>query len=55
MSLSMISPEEALCGLLFADAEYFSVGRIDTKQLLDYAKRRKMEVDTIKKLIPNNI
>ena len=51
----MISPEEALCGLLFADAEYFSVGRIDTKQLLDYAKRRKMEVDTIKKLIPNNI
>lgn len=33
----MIDPGEALCGLMFADAEYFSVGKIDTKQLLDYA------------------
>lgn len=51
----MITPEEALCGLFFADADYFSVGRIDTKQLLDYAARRGMEVETVKKLIPNNI
>ncbi|WP_295939280.1 methionine synthase [uncultured Alistipes sp.] len=51
----MIDPGEALCGLLFADADYFSVGTIDTKQLLDYARRRGMEVEEIKKLIPNNI
>ena len=51
----MIDPGEALCGLIFADAEYFSVGAIDTKQLLDYARRRGMEVEQVKKLIPNNI
>ena len=51
----MIDPGEALCGLLFADAEYFSVGKIDTKQLLDYARRRSMEVEQIKKIIPNNL
>ena len=51
----MIDPGEALCGLLFADGEYFSVGTIDTKQLLDYARRRGMEVEQIRKLIPNNL
>lgn len=50
----MIDPGEALCGLFFADAEYFSVGTIDTKQLLDYARRRGMEVEQVKKIIPNN-
>ena len=50
----MIDPGEALCGLLFADARYFSVGAIDTKQLLDYAKRRDMTPDEIRKLIPKN-
>lgn len=51
----MIAPGEALCGLIFSEAEYFSVGTIDTKQLLDYAKRRNMPVETVKKLIPNNL
>ena len=51
----MIPPEEALCGLFFADAEYFSVGRIDREQLADYAARRNMDIETIEKLIPNNI
>ena len=50
-----ITPEEALCGLFFADAEYFSVGRIDREQLADYAARRNMDIETIEKLIPNNI
>ena len=50
----MIDPGESLCGLLFADAEYFSVGRIDTKQLLDYARRRGMEPDEVRRIIPNN-
>jgi len=51
----MIDPGETLCGLLFADAKYFSVGRIDTQQLLDYARRRHRDAEEIKKLIPNNI
>ena len=51
----MITPEEALCGLFFADAEYFSVGRIDREQLADYSARRDMDTETIEKLIPNNI
>ena len=51
----MIDPGEALCGLFFADADYFSVGTIDTKQLLDYARRRRMDVGQVKKLIPHNI
>lgn len=51
----MIDPGEALCGLLFADADYFSVGRIDADQLQDYARRRAMDADRIKTIIPNNI
>ena len=51
----MIDPGEALCGLLFADADYFCVGAIDTEQLLDYARRRGMDAGQIRKLIPHNI
>ncbi len=51
----MIAPEEALCGLIFADAEYFSVGRIDTKQMLDYARRRGITVEQLRKLLPKNV
>lgn len=51
----MIDPGESLCGLLIPDGEYFSVGRIDEDQLTDYARRRCMDVETVKKLIPNNL
>ena len=51
----MIDPGEALCGLFLADARYFSVGTIDTEQMLDYAARRGMEPETLKRLIPNNL
>ena len=51
----MIDPGESLCGLLIPDGEYFSVGRIDEDQLADYARRRGMDVETVKKLIPNNL
>ena len=51
----LIDPEEALCGLIFADAEYISVGRIDTKQMLDYARRRNMTVEQIERLLPKNV
>ena len=50
----MIDPGEALCGLMLHDACYFSVGAIDTKQLLDYARRRGMTPEEVRKLIPNN-
>lgn len=51
----MIDPGEALCGLLFADADYFTVGTIDHEQLADYAQRRNMELEEIRKIIPNNL
>lgn len=51
----MVDPGEALCGLFFADADYFSVGTIDTEQLSDYARRRGMDAEQVKKLIPHNI
>lgn len=51
----MIDPGEALCGLLIPDGEYFSIGKIDEEQLADYARRRNLDIGTIKKLIPNNL
>ncbi len=51
----MITPGEALCGLLFADGAYFSIGTIDEEQLADYARRRNLDIETVKKLIPNNL
>ncbi|HJC16537.1 MAG TPA: methionine synthase [Candidatus Alistipes stercorigallinarum] len=51
----MIDPGEALCGLMFADADYFSVGHIDAAQLSDYAARRGMDEETLRRLLPNNL
>lgn len=51
----MIAPGEALCGLFLSDARYFSVGQIDNEQLRDYAGRRGLEVETVEKIIPNNV
>lgn len=51
----MIDPGEALCGLLFADADYFAVGNIDEEQLTDYAKRRGLDPQSVRKLLPNNL
>lgn len=51
----MIDPGEALCGLLFADAEYFSVGHIDQEQLRDYAARRGLDEEKLRRLLPNNL
>lgn len=50
----MISPGESLCGMMLSDGEYFSVGRIDTKQMLDYAKRMGVSVESLRELLPNN-
>ena len=51
----MIDPGEALCGLLLADVDYFSIGTVDAQQLEEYADRRGMEVGEVKKIIPNNV
>lgn len=51
----MITPGEALCGLMLSDGHYFSVGRIDTKQLLDYARKMKIEPDEVRRRLPNQI
>ena len=51
----MIDPGESLCGLMFADADYFSVGRIGDEQLRDYARRRGTDEARIRKLLPNNL
>lgn len=44
---NMISPGEALCGLFFADADYFSVGTLGDDQLADYARRRGVKVEEL--------
>lgn len=51
----MIDPGEALCGLLLSDADYFAVGTIDDGQLSDYARRRGLEPETVRKIIPGNL
>ncbi len=50
----MIDPGESLCGLLFADAEYFAVGSIDREQAEEYARRRGCTPMELEKLLPNN-
>ncbi|MFR9594171.1 MAG: vitamin B12 dependent-methionine synthase activation domain-containing protein, partial [Rikenellaceae bacterium] len=51
----MISPAESLCGLIFPEGEYFSIGIISDEQIEDYATRRGTTIEEIKKLIPHNI
>ncbi len=49
----MISPGEALCGLMVADADagYFTLGTLSDDQIDDYARRRGKTAEEIKKLI----
>ena len=49
----MIDPGEALCGMMIGnpDVKYFSVGPIGDDQMRDYAGRRGMPEELIKKLI----
>jgi 5-methyltetrahydrofolate--homocysteine methyltransferase len=51
----MIDPGESLCGLVFADARYFDVGRLGEDQIEDYARRRGVSVEEIKRLLPRNV
>lgn len=49
----MIDPGEALCGMMIGDPEvkYFSIGKVGDDQMADYAKRRGMSAELIRRLI----
>ena len=51
----MITPEESLCGIFTSRGGYFSVGRIDEKQLEHYSKYADLSVEKLKEILPNNI
>lgn len=50
-------PHASVCGLMFAHpaSEYFSVGKIGEDQLQDYAKRRGMSVEKMRKFLGANL
>ena len=53
----MMQPVASVCGLMFAHpaAHYFSIGKIDKEQLYDYAQRRNLDVETVKKFLRANL
>ena len=50
----MIVPSEAVCGLVLFNGRYFNVGKIGERQLLEYAGKRRLSVEDLKLLLPNN-
>lgn len=52
-----MTPHASVCGIMIAHpaAQYFAVGKIDEEQLADYARRRRMTHDEIRKFITRNI
>ncbi|MFR9502904.1 MAG: methionine synthase [Rikenellaceae bacterium] len=51
----MISPGESICGLILPHGHLFSVGAVSDEQIADYAARREMSVDEVKRLLPKSI
>ncbi|MFI3279417.1 MAG: methionine synthase [Rikenellaceae bacterium] len=51
----MITPGESICGLILPQGHLFEVGVVGSDQVSDYAARRKMSIDEIKKLLPKSI
>ncbi|MDR3236496.1 MAG: hypothetical protein LBT48_07235 [Prevotellaceae bacterium] len=53
----MMTPETSVSGLIITNpaATYFSVGKIDEEQLQDYARRKKMPVAQLRRLLANNL
>lgn len=49
----MMIPHAAVSGLIFAHpkAKYFAIGNFSDEQLADYAQRRKMSVDALRKFV----
>ncbi len=52
-SSAMMHPHASVSGLIFAhpEAKYFSVGKITDEQLLDYASRRGMPIEEVRKFV----
>ena len=52
-----MSPNATVSGYYFAhpDAQYFSVGKVQDDQILDYAKRKEMSTETVVKWLRSNI
>lgn len=50
-------PHASVCGLIFAHpaAEYFAVGKIGEDQLADYANRRGMSLEEVRKFLGGNL
>jgi cobalamin-dependent methionine synthase I len=53
----MMCPHASVSGLMFAHpaAQYFSIGKIGTDQLADYAKRRKKGEEEVSKYLSHNL
>lgn len=53
----MMQPHASVSGLMFAHpaSRYFSVGKIDEEQLKDYAKRRGLSPDEMRKYLGSNL
>ena len=54
---AMMLPHASVSGLMFSHprARYFSVGTIDHNQMADYAQRRHMDLDTVRKYLSANL
>ncbi|MBR2607822.1 MAG: 5-methyltetrahydrofolate--homocysteine methyltransferase [Bacteroidaceae bacterium] len=50
-------PHSSVCGLMFAHpaAQYFNIGKISYEQLQDYARRRNIPTEEIKKFLSKNL
>ena len=50
-------PNASVSGLLFAhpESKYFSIGEISEEQMIDYARRKKVEPEEIRKFLLANL
>ena len=50
-------PNATVSGYYFAhsEAKYFSVGKVQDDQIVDYAKRKNMSVEQVEKWLRSNI
>ena len=52
-----MSPNASVSGYYFShpEAKYFSVGKVQDDQIVDYAKRKNMSVERVEKWLRSNI
>ena len=53
----MMTPGESTCGLIFGceEARNFSIDKIDSEQLADYAARRNVDPEKLKTIMPQHL